>query len=188
MNRTQKLLEVARWVYPHHTWTSTLEGRVGCNQSLPWEESDWEYFDLTDRKTRQDTLLMVDRGVLVAWPHKLGVRIYRLPGVRKNIFKLRELENLDMSEVLSAAAGLSGCHGLKRRIAKRKRTPIWSDKYEIEEIYQTAKRISLNTGIKHEVDHIIPLQGELVSGLHVPENLQIIPKRENRKKRNKYTP
>lgn len=57
MNRTQKLLEVARWVYPHHTWTSTLEGRVGCNQSLPWEESDWEYFDLSDRKTRQDTLL-----------------------------------------------------------------------------------------------------------------------------------
>jgi 5-methylcytosine-specific restriction endonuclease McrA len=44
------------------------------------------------------------------------------------------------------------------------------------------------TGINYEVDHIIPLQGKLASGLHVYNNLQIITQSENRSKNNKYTP
>lgn len=61
-----------------------------------------------------------------------------------------------------------------RHTAKLKRTPIWltkSDKLEIELIYKIAARVSKETGIKYHVDHEIPLQGEFVSGLHVPENL-----------------
>ena len=38
------------------------------------------------------------------------------------------------------------------------------------------------TGIPHEVDHIIPIGGRHVCGLHVPWNLQVITKEENRKK------
>lgn len=65
-------------------------------------------------------------------------------------------------------------------------TPVWADKKAIEEIYVKARMLTLSTGIKHEVDHIVPIKGIDVSGLHVENNLQILTKSENRKKWN-YT-
>lgn len=41
-------------------------------------------------------------------------------------------------------------------------------------------------GVDVHVDHVIPLKGKLVSGLHVPENLTIIPAAENRRKNASY--
>lgn len=73
----------------------------------------------------------------------------------------------------------------RRRNAEKERTPAWlteTDKWMMREAYSLAKLRSKATGIKWEVDHIIPLRGEYVSGLHVPLNLQVITKTENRKK------
>ena len=74
----------------------------------------------------------------------------------------------------------------KRRAAQLERTPPWSNQSDIEGMYKLAARLSELTGVLMEVDHIIPLQGELVSGLHVATNLQIIPRSTNRRKGNRY--
>ena len=66
--------------------------------------------------------------------------------------------------------------------------PPWLSIEQLEQIvsfYKLAQQKTKETGIKHEVDHIIPLNGKLVSGLHVPWNLQVITKIENIKKRNR---
>lgn len=72
-----------------------------------------------------------------------------------------------------------------RQAAKIKRTPAWADKEKMKAIYIEAQRKTDETGIRHEVDHVYPLQGEFVSGLHVESNLQILTISENRKKGNK---
>jgi len=73
----------------------------------------------------------------------------------------------------------------KRRAASMRRTPEWSDDTAVAAIYRRARE-QRRAGENVHVDHIIPLQGELVSGLHVPENLQIIPAAENLSKSNHF--
>jgi 5-methylcytosine-specific restriction endonuclease McrA len=73
----------------------------------------------------------------------------------------------------------------KRRAKKLKATPLWLTKDQHEEIasfYFKSCYLSSLTGIKHEVDHVIPLQGKTVCGLHVPWNLQVITKKQNQSK------
>lgn len=68
--------------------------------------------------------------------------------------------------------------------------PAWltkNDRDQINQIYSEAKKITDKTGIKHEVDHIVPLQGKDVRGLHVPWNLRIITAKENRSKGSRMT-
>ena len=67
----------------------------------------------------------------------------------------------------------------KRRAAKLQRTPVWSESEAIREFYQNCPK-------GYQVDHIIPLQGELVSGLHVIGNLQYLTIAENREKSNHF--
>ena len=75
------------------------------------------------------------------------------------------------------------------QLNKKKRMPKWVDKdhmWLIKEAYELAALRTKQFGYPWHVDHIIPLQGELVSGLHVVENLQVIPGIENIKKSNRY--
>ena len=70
--------------------------------------------------------------------------------------------------------------------SKLNRTPAWADRWAIEQFYIAAQIFSKRFDIELHVDHIIPLQGVKVSGLHVEDNLQIITKEENLAKGNRY--
>lgn len=70
---------------------------------------------------------------------------------------------------------------------KDSRVPKWLTEIQLIEIdifYKNAVLKTKETGIQYSVDHIIPLRGKIVSGLHVPWNLQIISMQENRIKSN----
>jgi len=71
------------------------------------------------------------------------------------------------------------------RASELQRTPPWADKNMIEVIYKLAKVMSEITGVEYQVDHIHPLQGKTVSGLHVETNLQILSALENKSKSNR---
>jgi len=80
-------------------------------------------------------------------------------------------------------------YAANRRAAKAHRTPLWltdEDFWIMDEVYDLAAARSKATGVPHQVDHIIPLQGRIVSGLHVPSNLQILTAHENATKHNQY--
>lgn len=74
----------------------------------------------------------------------------------------------------------------KRQAAKVNATPAWADMSAIERIYEECVLRTELTGIKHEVDHIIPLQNDRVCGLHCENNLQVLPATENRHKWNTF--
>lgn len=74
----------------------------------------------------------------------------------------------------------------KRNALKLKATPPWVDHIAIRAIYKDAAKLTVATGIRHEVDHIVPLRHPNVCGLHIPENLQILTSDENKRKSNHF--
>lgn len=75
----------------------------------------------------------------------------------------------------------------KRRAQLLRAMPAWAERRAIDAVYKSAEALSKATGVKYCVDHIVPLQGRKVSGLHVSWNLQVITMRENARKSNKHT-
>lgn len=75
--------------------------------------------------------------------------------------------------------------------AKLNRTPKWLSQDQIAEIrsfYEAAIAFKIYAGNDYHVDHIVPLRGKTVSGLHVPWNLQVLPEFENVSKGNRTWP
>lgn len=75
------------------------------------------------------------------------------------------------------------------RARKLNATPKWFGEFDelvMQEAHELARRRKVATGIEWEVDHIVPLAGKKVCGLHVGVNIQVIPRTQNRAKSNKH--
>jgi len=81
----------------------------------------------------------------------------------------------------SRTKGYQRYHSRLREIAESRQTPKWADRKAIRDFY-------VNKPDGCHVDHVIPLRGKLVSGLHVESNLQYLPALENMKKHNTFDP
>lgn len=100
--------------------------------------------------------------------------------IPKNISRIREYSIRYAKE--HRAENLA--RAINRQLAKIQRTPKWANKEKIKKVYLEAALLTAETGIKYHVDHIVPLRGKLVSGLHVENNLRAIPAKENMRKHN----
>lgn len=77
-------------------------------------------------------------------------------------------------------------YNVTRRAAVTRATPAWADQEKIAAIYAEAQRMTRETGVRHSVDHVIPLKGKSVCGLHVHFNMAVIPYVDNCRKGNRY--
>jgi hypothetical protein len=75
-----------------------------------------------------------------------------------------------------------------KRATARQATPKWANKFFMREIYHLAQLRTKHLGVKYSVDHIVPLQSKTVCGLHVENNLKIIPSNLNISKGNRVWP
>jgi hypothetical protein len=76
----------------------------------------------------------------------------------------------------------------RRKARLLRATPAWANTFFIEEAYDLAQRRTQATGFEWHVDHVIPLQGKTVCGLHVESNLRVVPAAVNHSKGNRHWP
>jgi hypothetical protein len=74
----------------------------------------------------------------------------------------------------------------RRRWLKSRATPKWANRRVIRALYDECKRVTRETGIRHEVDHIYPILSRTICGLHVEQNLRIVTAAFNLAKSNRW--
>lgn len=75
-----------------------------------------------------------------------------------------------------------------RRSQKKSARASWANANEIRKIYRKSEALTANTGIQHNVDHIVQLSSDIVCGLHCEHNLRVITQSENMAKGNRFDP
>lgn len=87
--------------------------------------------------------------------------------------------------------GKYAAHRTNRKVRKLNATPAWFSEFDafvVEEAYNLIVKRRDATGMDWQLDHIVPIAGRLVCGLHVGANLQLLPAALNNFKRNRYDP
>ena len=105
---------------------------------------------------------------------------------QENVERERELAKLASREWRKNNPGKRNALKAKYKADKLQATPPWVNLKDIEAFYIEAQELSKLLGEWYHVDHIVPLRGKNVCGLHVPENLQILTAIENLRKSNTF--
>ena len=114
-----------------------------------------------------------------------GKRIYWCKACHSEYAKTNRAKRTEQSNAWAKAHPENSAYqAMRYRNQKTQAMPFWADESVIKGFYIEAKRRTEETGIPHEVDHIVPLKSPVVCGLHVPANLQVTTKAYNRDKSN----
>jgi hypothetical protein len=109
---------------------------------------------------------------------------------RKNRYMSNhEVEKQKRKEYYKNNVGKYYINKAKRRATLLNATPKWYDCFDdfvLSEAYNLCKRREISTGVRWEVDHVVPLQGKTVCGLHWHHNWSVIPMYNNRSKGNTF--
>lgn len=147
---------------------------------------------LAARKTYKDAWAAQNRDRTNSYSRKWATQN---PEKRREVEAAWKAKNPDKVKAKDARAGSTWAKKrsdkraairAKARAKEKAGVAAWADLRAIEAFYTEAARLTRETGIPHEVDHIIPLSGEVISGLHVETNLQIVPRSVNRRKGQRY--
>lgn len=114
---------------------------------------------------------------------------------RKRYERLPEHEKAKIAakaiEFDRAFPGQARARSVLRRLRQKQAAPAWmTDEHRraINDVYDAAQILERLCGGEYHVDHIVPIRGRTVCGLHVPWNLQILSAKENVSKSNRYWP
>ena len=140
-----------------------------------WRAKNQEKVDRYKEKARQDYIKNAD-AIKAANREK-----YKKPEEKeKRRIQLLNWSRRNRDKVAARAA---------RKLAEKLRAmPEWANKFFIDEAYALGRLRTEATGIEWHVDHVVPLRGKIVCGLHVERNLQVIPAKVNYQKSNRWWP
>jgi hypothetical protein len=159
----------------NHRWRQEGGGIVSENRDLTRQEL------CVKLRISESTVRRLEaRGLPVVQYEWMRSKRYNLVAVS------RWMRANQITPTIQSGALLRNYYAANVRAKAVSRMPAWSDKKAMRSIYEEARRLTISTGVVHQVDHILPLCGALVSGLHVAENLQILTASENMSKHNRF--